>query len=74
MHFQQDISYDVVAIRNIKYSRGEKMIAKERKLFSLLTSNSGGEGGGGFSCNFYTFSTAKVIFGDKGKYEPGDAF
>lgn len=76
MPLQKDFSYGVMAVKNIfNIVTGWKMISKERKFSSTVsTSNSGVTQKGVFSCNFYTFSTPKVIVGEKGKYQRGDDF
>ena len=56
-----------MAIKEYKFSYEEKMIAKERKLSSTLsTSNSGVTKKGVPSSYIYTFSTAKVNVGGEG--------
>ena len=71
---QKDFSHDVVAIGNIKNSYREKMIAKGKFSSTLSTLNSVVTQKGVSSCNIYTFSTTKVIAGEKRKKHRGDAF
>lgn len=61
---QKDLSYDDMAIKEYKFSYEEKMIAKERKFSSTIsTSNSEVTKKGVSSSYIYTISTAKVIVG-----------
>lgn len=65
-----------MAVKNIfNIVMGWKMLSNERKFSSALsTSNLGATQKGVFPCNFYTFSTPKIIVGEKGKYQRGDDF
>ena len=75
MPLQKDFSYGVMAVKNIKYCYGvENDSRRAGVFFHPFNFEFRSDPKGSFFLQFSYISTAKIIVGEKEKYQCGDAF
>ena len=75
MALQKDYSYDVMAVKSIKYYNGVENDSQGAGIFfHPFNFEFRSDPKGNFFLRFSYISTIKIIVGEKGKYQRGDAF